>query len=293
MSSEEQTALASHAEALNKPSRQRRTPKHLDDYLIDCSHRRGSSSQPAVDASEDQRGAAAAVSMTSQMQTYLRKDGHPNTSPTDSMSMSSLRELLKSMSDKEKDEVADMAALQRQLKHYEQRRRRRKELMEHITSFLREEGEEHQGVNLAMKPTRSPPEMSLCSPLSSRHSSPPQSPHSDLHTNQNACATPVGARKPMVEDSNPDFVPIQPASPFPIYTPVSSGSLHSLWPAQQHATGGGTVPLMRTELQDISGGGFQCSNRYRLQYQPFSPSTCPTFIHQLHSLYKGMAQLQS
>ncbi|XP_046706793.1 uncharacterized protein LOC124386849 [Silurus meridionalis] len=208
MSSEEQAALVSYAEALNRPSRQRRTPKHLEDYLIDCSHRRGSSSQPAVDASEDQRGAAAAVSMTSQMQTSSRQDGHPTTSPMDLMSMSSLRELLKSMSDKERDEVADMAALQRQLKHYEQRRRRRNELMEHITSFLREEGEEDQGVNLAMSPTQSPPEMSLCSPLSSRHSTLPQSPDSELHANQNACATPVGARKPLVEDSNPDFVPI-------------------------------------------------------------------------------------
>ncbi len=56
--------------------------------------------------------------------------------------MSSLRELLKSMSDKERDEAADMATLQSKLKQYEQRQRRRKELMEHIPSFLREEGEE-------------------------------------------------------------------------------------------------------------------------------------------------------
>lgn len=41
------------------------------------------------------------------------------------------------MSEKERDEAGDMAALQNKLKQYEQHQRQ--ELMEHITSFLREE----------------------------------------------------------------------------------------------------------------------------------------------------------
>ncbi|RXN17490.1 hypothetical protein ROHU_026770 [Labeo rohita] len=67
MSSEEQAASLPHAEASDRPSRQRRTPKHLEDYLLDYSHhRQAPSSQPAEEVPEEQRGAAATVSMTSQ-----------------------------------------------------------------------------------------------------------------------------------------------------------------------------------------------------------------------------------
>lgn len=254
MSSEEQAASLPHAETSDRPSRQRRTPKHLEDYLLDYSHHRlAPSSQPAVEVPE-QQGAAAAVSLTSQTRPSSRQGVHSVTGSTDLMSMSSLRELLKSMSDKERDEAVDMAALQCQLKQYEQRQRRRKELMEHITSFLREEGEEEdQSVQPAMPSTRSPPEKSPHPPSSSGHSSQTQSPDIEFQAKGHVCATQVKASTPTVECFNPGFVPIQPVCTFPLYSPVSSGTLPTGLPQHQSATRAETAPLMLNEQYDDAG----------------------------------------
>ncbi len=111
------------------------------------------------------------------------------------------------MSTKEREETADMAVLQSQLKQCEQRQRRRKELMEHITSFLREEGEEEdQSVKPAISTTRSPPGKSPHLPSSSSHSSQSQSPDIELQAKGRVCATQVKVSTPTVECFNPGFV---------------------------------------------------------------------------------------
>ncbi|KAG1940909.1 mitochondrial import receptor subunit TOM70 [Pimephales promelas] len=143
MSSEERSTSFPHAEMSGRPSRHRRTPKHLEEYLLDYSHHRPAlSSPPTAEVPVEQRGAAAAVGIFSQSRPDSSQGEHPATSSTDLLSMSSLRELMKSISEKERDEAADMAALQSKLKQYEKRQHRRQELMKHITSFLMEEGEE-------------------------------------------------------------------------------------------------------------------------------------------------------
>ncbi len=135
MSSEEQAASLTHAETSDRPSRQRHTPKHLEDYLLDYSHHRPApSSQLALGMPEEKEGDAAAVSITSQTRASSSQGEPPATGSTDLMNMSSLRDLLKSMSTKEREETADMAVLQSQLKQCEQRQRWHKKLMEHITS---------------------------------------------------------------------------------------------------------------------------------------------------------------
>ncbi|CAM4638688.1 unnamed protein product [Leuciscus chuanchicus] len=169
----------------DRPSRHRRTPKHLEEYLLDYSHHRPAlTSPPTAEVPAEQRGAAAAVDIISQSRPASSQGEHPATSSTDLLSMSSLRELMKSISEKERDEAADMAALQSKLKQYEKGQRRRQDLMKHITSFLREEGDEEvQSVKPATPPMRSPPENSPHLTPSSSHSSySSQSPDIELHT---------------------------------------------------------------------------------------------------------------
>ncbi len=254
MSSEEQAASLAHAETSDRPSRQRHTPKHLEDYLLDYSHHRPApSSQYAVGMPEEKEGDTAAVSITSQTRASSSQGEPPATGSTDLMSMSSLRDLLTSMSTKEREEAADMAVLQSQLKQCQQRQRRRKELMEHITSFLREEGEVDQSVKPAMPTTRSPPEKSPHPPSSSSHSSQSQSPDIELQAKGHVCATQVKVSTPTVECFNPGFVPIQPVRTFPLHSPVSSGTLPTGLPQHQCATRAEMAPLMLNEPYDNAG----------------------------------------
>ncbi len=171
--------------------------------------------------------------------------------------MSSLRELLKSTSDKERDEAADMAALQSKLKQYEQRQRRHKELMEHITSFLREEGEEEdQSVQPAMPPTRSSPEKSPHLPSSSSNSSQSQSPDIEFQAKGHVCATQVKASTPTVECFNPGFVPIQPVCTFPLYSPVSSD-----WKGSEPWKGSEATSAATADSSHVSLSAPQCALR--------------------------------
>jgi len=94
MSSEERSTSFPHAEMSGRPSRHRRTPKHLEEYLLDYSHHRPAlSSSPTAEVPVEQRGAAAAVGIFSQSRPDSSQGEHPATSSTDLLSMSSLREL--------------------------------------------------------------------------------------------------------------------------------------------------------------------------------------------------------
>lgn len=90
--------------------------------------------------SGEQKGAAASgLELVKQSLPPARVSIQPQTpqtsSSTDFLSMGSLRKLFKSISDKEKDEAADMAQLHSKLKQYD------KWQVEHIAKFLREEGD--------------------------------------------------------------------------------------------------------------------------------------------------------
>lgn len=146
MSSDHRTASLHQT---NRPSRKRHTPKYLEDYLLDERHQFSLSSHPIM-VTEEQRGATAAVSAISQAQVNTSQGEHSNKQDlisSDALDMGSLRRLLKSMSDKDKDEAVDMAALHSKLKRYETRQHRRRELMEQIASFIEEEGEEDNQTN--------------------------------------------------------------------------------------------------------------------------------------------------
>lgn len=184
MSLKEQATSLPPTETSDRPSRHRRTPRHLEEYHLDYGHHRPAlSSPPTEEVQAEQRGAAAAVGLTSQSRTVSSQGEHPDTSSTDLLSMSSLRKMLKTISDKEKDEAADMAALHSKLQQYEKRQRRRKELMEHITSFLREEEDEEDGQS--GKPTTPPvrsPSVTSSHLSPSSHTTPSQSPDIELPT---------------------------------------------------------------------------------------------------------------
>ncbi len=126
--------------------------------------------------------------------------------------------------------------------------------MEHITLFLREEGEEEdQSLKPAMPTTRSPPEKSPYPPSSSSHSSQSQSPDIELQAKGHVCATQVKVSTPTVGCFNPGFVPIQPVRTFPLHSPVSSGTLPTGLPQHQCATRAEMAPLMLNEPYDNAG----------------------------------------
>ncbi|XP_039514870.1 uncharacterized protein LOC120469772 [Pimephales promelas] len=278
MSSEERSTSFPHAEMSGRPSRHRRTPKHLEEYLLDYSHHRPAlSSSPTAEVPVEQRGAAAAVGIFSQSRPDSSQGEHPATSSTDLLSMSSLRELMKSISEKERDEAADMAALQSKLKQYEKRQHRRKELMKHITSFLMEEGDEEVQ---SVKPATPTPNSPQPSPLSSHSSCSSQSPDIELHTKGqgHVSATQIHVNTPTVEaeDFNPGFVPIQPVNSLPLYSPLSSGTLPTSVPQHQHVTRTDTLPLLlNTQFcpYDDAGTAFQP------QVQPQLVAPTPTYQH--------------
>lgn len=138
-----------------------------------------------------------------------------------------------------------MAALHSKLKQYEKRQRRRKELMEHITSFLREEDEEEdQNGKPATTPPRSPSVISSHPPPSCQSTPSSQPPDIELHAKRHVSATQLNASTPAAEAEHfePGFVPIQPVTSLPLYSPISSGTLPAAVP---HATRAETVPLGR------------------------------------------------
>ncbi|XP_026128627.1 uncharacterized protein LOC113109192 [Carassius auratus] len=284
MSLKEQATSLPQTETSDRPSRHRRTPRHLEEYHVDYGHHRPALfSSPTEEVQVEQRGAAAAVGLASQSRTVSRQGEHPDTSSMDLLSMSSLRKMLKTISDKEKDEAADMAALHSNLQQYEKRQRRRKELMEHITSFLREEEDEEddQSEKHIAPPVRSPSVTSPRLPPSS-HTTPSQSPDIELPTQgcvsdmqKNASKSPVEA-----EDFNSGFVPICPVSSIPLYSPVSSGTIPTVSHQQQPATRAETVPPLFTKQSPIYDAG----KAFQPQVQPPLMAPKPVYQH-LNAVY--------
>lgn len=190
--------------------------------------------------------------------------------------------MLTTISDKEKDEAADMAALHSKLQQYEKRQRRHKEMMEHITSFLTEEEDEEDGQS--GKPT-TPPVISHLSPSS--QTTPSQSPDIELPTQgcvsdmqKNASKSPAEA-----EGFNSGFVPICPVSSIPLYSPVTSGTLPSVSHQQQPATRAETVPplfMKQSLLYDDARKAFQP------QVQPPLMAPKPAYQH-LNAVYGHLA----
>lgn len=289
MSLKDQATSHPQNEMSDRPSRHRRTPRHLEEYHLDYGHHRPAlSSPPTEEVQAEQRGAAAAVGLTSQSRTVSSQGEHPDTSATDLSSMSSLRKMLKTISDKEKDEAADMAALHSKLQQYEKRQRRRKELMEHITSFLREEEDEEDGQS--GKPTTPPvrsPSVTSSHLSPSSHTTPSQSPDIELPTQgcvsdmqKNASKSPAEA-----EGFNSGFVPICPVSSIPLYSPVTSGTLPFVSHQQQPDTRAETVPplfMKQSLLYDNVGKAFQP------QVQPPLMAPKPAYQH-LNAVYGHLA----
>ncbi|XP_067306912.1 uncharacterized protein [Pseudorasbora parva] len=277
MSSEERSTSFSHAETSERPSRPRRTPKHLEEYLLDYGHHRPAlSSPPTAEVPAEQRGAAAAVGINSQSRSVSRQGEQPDTSSLDMLNMSSLRKILKSISEKERDEAADMTVLHSKLKQYENRQRRRKELMEHITSFLREEeDEDDQFGKPPTTPLRSHLVTSSHPPPASHSTLASQSPEVELLTQGQVSPTHINSSTPAAEadHSNPGFVPIQPVASLPLYSPLSSGTLPG---AVAHATRAETVPI-RLEKEFYRYG--DAGNVFQPQVQPLLVAPTPTYQH--------------
>jgi len=245
MSSEEDTTSLPHVNAEELHKRHRRTPKHLEDYIL-AYHHRGPplSSYPEH---EEQRGAAAAAD-SGQADTGFQ----PGTSralhspsPGDPLSTMSLRQLMDSISRSEREERAEIAQVTNKLRQYEHRQRRRQELLQHITSYLHEEEENEEDHNAKGATT---PLMQLPSPIRTpshinypRHSPSTEKQvqnkesHAERHTPADVILT--LEREAELRDYTPDvvikgtksaFTPIHPSSPYhPIlsYPSISSGSV--------------------------------------------------------------------
>ncbi|XDV53924.1 hypothetical protein PO909_022319 [Leuciscus waleckii] len=152
--------------------------------------------------------------------------------------------------------------------------------MEHITSFLREEGDEAeaQSVKTATPPKRSPPENS---PHPSSHSSySSQSADIELHSKGqgHVSATQINVSTPTAEAEhfNPGFVPIKPLTSLPLYSPISSGMLPATVRQHQHATRGESVPLLlNTQFCPFYDAG----TAFQSRVQPQIVAPTPTYQH--------------
>lgn len=158
MTSKEDTTSFPHVDAQERRERQRRTPKHLEDYILAYHHRGPAPSSQLNDGvHEEQKGAAAAAD-SGQADASIRlgnSRASRSPSPGDPLSTTSLKQLMESISKSEMEERDEIAQVTNKLCEYEQRQRRRRELLEHITSFLREE-EENDEKKKMMKGTTSP-----------------------------------------------------------------------------------------------------------------------------------------
>ncbi|KAL7880314.1 hypothetical protein SRHO_G00025680 [Serrasalmus rhombeus] len=254
MSSRKETVNHPHIEVNARPSRHSRVPRYLDDYILDYNQPKHALSSHSTDGeSEEQRGAAAAVTgsqagMTPHQGGRSVAQSHKT---TDLLNVESLRELLDSISNSQREETAQLAQLTTTLNQYEQRKFRRQKLMAHITSFLMsEEADDDQPSALGA------PHMQTESPImlpntrpsstSSLQSDHPSSPGNEIHSMEHSnrrqdtehsevrVLTPTaGERQPKF---NSAFKPIQsaPANPLQsLYSSISSGMITSGSPFQQ------------------------------------------------------------
>ncbi|KAK0139824.1 hypothetical protein N1851_023266 [Merluccius polli] len=234
MSSKENTTSPPHVDTQERYARQRRTPKHLGDYILAYHHRGPAlSSQPDDGDHEEQKGAAAAAdSGQADASVRLGNSGASHgSSPGDPLSTTSLKQLMESISQSEREERAEIARVTNKLPEYEHRQRRRQELLKHITSFLRdeEENDENHNVKGATSPLmQSPSPRGSPSYIHSSSHSPSaekqvhsKGSYTERHTP--ADVIPTLEREAELRDYTPDVVAKGVKSAF---TPIYSASPH-------------------------------------------------------------------
>ncbi|XP_014876949.1 uncharacterized protein LOC106939156 [Poecilia latipinna] len=264
MSSEENTTTHPHTDVRELHTRQHRTPKHLEEYILAYNPPRPalSSHLDHKEHKEQIRAAATAGSGQADGTFHLGPSRASRSStPGDLLSTTSLRQLVESISRTEEEEKVEMAEITQKLCQYEHRQRRRQDLLEHITSFLQEEEEnEETHKTEGATPTQVRAQSSL-NTLTCVHSPWPSTPaerqvhhmeaytERDITTNMNF--TPEGKAEPrnynpgvVREGANSAFIPIRSTSPkhtSSSHPSISTGQLTPISNLQQ--------PIRPTPLQ--------------------------------------------
>lgn len=261
---------------------QRCTPKHLEEYILAYNTPRPALSSHSDDGEheEQRRAAAAADSGQADAASHLGASGASRSSnSSDPLYTTSLKQLVESLSRSEKEERAEIAEVTHKLRQYEHQQRRRQELLEHITSFLREEEENEETHNImGTTPTRvqrqSPLHTPTCvhspnhSPSAKRQVHNVES-HTERHT-ANVISTLEGEAElrdniPIVRSERAEsaFTPIhsvppkQPGSP---YSVISSGMMTPT-AAQRH-------PIKLVRLQPQMMELYLCEDEFYYRDQP-------------------------
>ena len=122
MTSKEDTTSLPHVDAQERRERQRRTPKHLEDYILAYHHRGPALSSQLNDGVHEEQNGAAAAADSGQADASLRL-GNSRAShspgPGDPLSTTSLKQLMESISKSEREEKAEMAQVANKLREYE------------------------------------------------------------------------------------------------------------------------------------------------------------------------------
>ncbi|XP_028301819.1 uncharacterized protein LOC114462917 [Gouania willdenowi] len=285
MSSEDDTMTIPHMEVRERQVRQRRTPRHLEQYILAYNPRRPApSSHPDNGEREEQRGAAAAAdSGQADATSHLGASGASRSSNSgDPLSTTSLKQLIESLSRSEEEERAEIAEVTHKLRQYEHRQRRRQELLGHITSFLREEEENDEACNVkGSMPTQvqsqSPLHTLTCvhplsySPPAERQVQNMES-HIERHT-PNMISTLEGEAGPRdytsiitSERARSAFTPLHPVPPEHPHSPYSTISAGAITPtsAQRHLIKPVPLQPQMTEL-------YRCEDGVSYMHQPQVP----------------------
>lgn len=133
-----------HSDGLEQHKKQRRTPKHLEEYILAYkAHRPASSSHFHSKENEEQQLHQTEDKQVKRLILVKAKRLH---SPTTSgpLSTTSLKQLIESISRSEEEEKMEIPEFTHKLRQYEHRQCRRQELLEHITSFLQEDQEDEE-----------------------------------------------------------------------------------------------------------------------------------------------------
>lgn len=240
MLSEENTSPQPLTDAREQQVRNRRTPKHLDDYILAYHPHRPAPSSYAED--EEQTGAVAAVGGGQADAGFPFRISKASYSPSsgDPLSTTSLKQLMDSISRSEDEERAEIAQVTNKLRQYEDRQRRRKELLKHIAFFLQEEEGDSSVKSTTSFPVKSQLSSYLPShvpPYSRSSSAGKEHSYTGRHTSAEVIATwerETEQREPSpeteVKGTNSAFTPVHPASPehfIPCYSIPSSSLMFS------------------------------------------------------------------
>ncbi|KAJ8290933.1 hypothetical protein GJAV_G00019370 [Gymnothorax javanicus] len=257
MSSEDELAGEAHPNEQERRARQHQTPTYLDDYILAYNPQRHAlSSRPTERDPEEQRGAAAAedggqAGVASQMDRSIALHS-PHS--RDLLNTTSLRKLIESISQNAREENVEVAQLTNKLRQYENRQRRRQELLEHIALFLMEEEvneDHHNRKGDSHPPTRASSALRPSTGLNSpQHSSTPVNqahniePRACEYISECLSLRPEGETRardctPTARSKTGDsaFTPIHPTSskcPSSPYSTISSGIVTPPLVQQQH-----------------------------------------------------------